>query len=184
MLHPVFHTSRASRAVEIRDDREHGGREITYTKIIREYMHVLPWKGWAINGQPAQQVSRICPAVVCTSTHLGSETRVPSTTSTARCTSSWALSSHRAWSWMRWKSQRSGMSIAMRMWGRASITRSFRRSWLSYCARPAECAEARCLTYCMYCFGRRWMASKSGIIWLVLLSEDCLHVRVHVETAP
>ena len=59
LLHPVFLTSRASRSVEIRDDSERGDREVIHTKTLKGYMHVPPWKGWAIRGQPAQQVRSV-----------------------------------------------------------------------------------------------------------------------------
>lgn len=56
LLHPVFFTSRATRTIEVHDDHETLGREITYSYVLRGYKEVPPWKGYAIIGQPRMQV--------------------------------------------------------------------------------------------------------------------------------
>lgn len=57
VLHPVFMTSGASRNVDLRYDGETGDLEVVRTKVIKNYLHVPPYKGIAIPGQPKRQVS-------------------------------------------------------------------------------------------------------------------------------
>ncbi|KAK6065899.1 methyltransferase type 11 [Seiridium cupressi] len=61
VLHPVFFTSRATRLIEVddNDSSSTAGLKVTRGKVIREYMHVPPYRGVASYGQPAQQVSSI-----------------------------------------------------------------------------------------------------------------------------
>ncbi|KAM0815441.1 putative S-adenosyl-L-methionine-dependent methyltransferase [Seiridium cardinale] len=58
ILHPVFFTSRATRLIEVddNDSSSTAGLKVTRGKVIREYMHIPPYRGVASYGQPAQQV--------------------------------------------------------------------------------------------------------------------------------
>jgi hypothetical protein len=56
LMHPVFQTSRARRFLEVMDDFGAPGRQIDRGIIIRQYLNVAPWKGWALPDQPALQV--------------------------------------------------------------------------------------------------------------------------------
>ncbi|KAJ4390307.1 hypothetical protein N0V85_007357 [Neurospora sp. IMI 360204] len=56
VLHPVFMTSGASRNVDLRYDGETGDLEVVRTKVIKNYLHVPPYKGIAIPGQPKRQL--------------------------------------------------------------------------------------------------------------------------------
>ena len=56
MLHPIFHTPRTVRTVEIHDDHETLGREIRRAQVLHQYMEVPPWKGYFMIGQHRMQV--------------------------------------------------------------------------------------------------------------------------------
>ena len=56
MLHPVSFTSHANRIVEVLTDPTTGEYYNVRGRVIREYMKVAPWRGVAVNGQPAHQV--------------------------------------------------------------------------------------------------------------------------------
>ncbi|KAL0468109.1 S-adenosyl-L-methionine-dependent methyltransferase [Neurospora intermedia] len=56
LLHPVFMTSGASRNVDLRYDGETGDLEVVRTKVIKNYLHVPPYKGIAIPGQSKRQL--------------------------------------------------------------------------------------------------------------------------------
>jgi len=57
VLHPVFITNNAARKVEIDFDPETGEARIVRSKVIKEYLSVPVFKGWAMPGQPKMQVS-------------------------------------------------------------------------------------------------------------------------------
>lgn len=56
MLHPVFMTSNASRSIEIAFDPETGGTKVIRTKVIKDYLSVPPFMGWALPNQAKKQV--------------------------------------------------------------------------------------------------------------------------------
>ena len=57
VLHPVFFTSRAKRQIEISDYETGTVRPpVDRAKVIRQYLHIPPYKGVATYGQPAEQV--------------------------------------------------------------------------------------------------------------------------------
>ncbi|KAK6208437.1 transport between ER and Golgi ATPase protein [Pestalotiopsis sp. IQ-011] len=57
VLHPVFFTSRAKRQIEISDYKTGTVRPpVDRAKVIRQYLHIPPYKGVATYGQPAEQV--------------------------------------------------------------------------------------------------------------------------------
>ena len=56
MLHPVFFTCRADRNVTISTNETTGRREVIRTQIVKDYLHVPPWKGTAFENQPEPQV--------------------------------------------------------------------------------------------------------------------------------
>ncbi|KAK1755381.1 S-adenosyl-L-methionine-dependent methyltransferase [Echria macrotheca] len=55
VLHPVFFTNNATRKIEIDFDPE-GNTRVVRSKVIKEYLHVPPFRGWAIPGQPRMQL--------------------------------------------------------------------------------------------------------------------------------
>jgi hypothetical protein len=57
LLHPVFFTSGATRFVEVVTNEATGEYYNARGKIVREYRDKAPWRGVAVNGQPAFQVS-------------------------------------------------------------------------------------------------------------------------------
>ena len=61
VLHPVFFTSNATRKIEIDFDRETGKTQVTRSKVIKDYLFVPPYKGWALPGQPRMQVGHRTP---------------------------------------------------------------------------------------------------------------------------
>ncbi|KAK1773796.1 S-adenosyl-L-methionine-dependent methyltransferase [Copromyces sp. CBS 386.78] len=56
VLHPVFMTSGASRNVDLRYDGETGDLEVVRTRVVKDYLHVPPYRGIAIPGQPKRQL--------------------------------------------------------------------------------------------------------------------------------
>ncbi|KAH6656275.1 S-adenosyl-L-methionine-dependent methyltransferase [Truncatella angustata] len=58
VLHPVFFTSRATRQIEVSEyDSDITGKARTVrAKVIRDYLHIPPYRGVALYGQPAPQV--------------------------------------------------------------------------------------------------------------------------------
>ncbi|ETS79379.1 hypothetical protein PFICI_09232 [Pestalotiopsis fici W106-1] len=58
ILHPVFFTSRATRLLEVVDYNPGSTQRppIDRAKVIREYLHIPPYRGVAVWGQPAEQV--------------------------------------------------------------------------------------------------------------------------------
>jgi len=56
VLHPVFFLPQISRGLEVQFDRETGERQIIRTMTLRDYLHVPPFKGQAVQGQPRSQV--------------------------------------------------------------------------------------------------------------------------------
>ena len=56
MLHPVFVTSKATRQLEFTESQTTTERGVIRTYNIRDYLHVPPWQGFAISGQPELQV--------------------------------------------------------------------------------------------------------------------------------
>ncbi|KAF5129820.1 Ubiquinone biosynthesis O-methyltransferase [Metarhizium anisopliae] len=56
LLHPVFFTSGATRFVEVVTDEATGEYYNARGKIVREYRDKAPWRGVAVNGQPAFQL--------------------------------------------------------------------------------------------------------------------------------
>ncbi|KAK3316966.1 S-adenosyl-L-methionine-dependent methyltransferase [Apodospora peruviana] len=56
VLHPVFFTSGASRNVDLRDNPQTGGLDVTRTKIIKDYLFVPPAMGVAHLDQPERQI--------------------------------------------------------------------------------------------------------------------------------
>lgn len=56
MLHPVFFTSGAIRFVEVVTNEQTGEYYNAVGKVIREYREKAPWRGVAVNSQPAFQV--------------------------------------------------------------------------------------------------------------------------------
>jgi hypothetical protein len=62
LLHPLF-TAGGSRVIEVKDSRETGREEVTFSINLPTYLHVPPSKGVAFQGQPAPQVRpiRACP---------------------------------------------------------------------------------------------------------------------------
>ncbi len=58
VLQPVFFTSNAARKIDVDFDRvETGNAQVTLSKVIKDYLFVPPYKGWALPGQPRKQVS-------------------------------------------------------------------------------------------------------------------------------
>jgi hypothetical protein len=54
MLHPVFSLPRVSRGLEMKHSQK--GLEYTRTMILKDYLNVSPWNGFALPGQPKPQV--------------------------------------------------------------------------------------------------------------------------------
>jgi len=57
VLHPVFFTNNATRQIECDYDKE-GNIRVVLSKVIKDYLFVPPYKGWALPNQPRKQVSR------------------------------------------------------------------------------------------------------------------------------
>lgn len=57
LLHPVFFTSGANRHIVIVEDNEHNEAtaNVVRSKVVTKYLHVSPWRGVAMYGQPEQQ---------------------------------------------------------------------------------------------------------------------------------
>ncbi|EFY87644.1 methyltransferase type 11 [Metarhizium acridum CQMa 102] len=56
LLHPIFFTSGATRFVEVVTNEATGEYYNARGKVIREYREKAPWRGVAVNGQPAFQL--------------------------------------------------------------------------------------------------------------------------------
>ena len=56
MLHPAFVTSNATRHMEIGPDPETGRFTIRRSRVVTQYLHVAPYRGIAIEDQPASQL--------------------------------------------------------------------------------------------------------------------------------